>query len=207
MPRQPEHAKTCHRCGRRGSHAFRRTADGQWECTTATACRVRVRRQAGTRQDGRGRLPTRRSLNGSEPGVAYVIGQAGPERDLVEGTLRQETGMAVAHGVASKATLSALGSRNVRLIAVSAGALESVGFRNEFALRCDQPRLGSVPVFVYGAGPAVDEATRRMPGLVPVGHAGAIGDLGSRLRAGIRAIDDGAAAAATVADDPSLTAL
>lgn len=188
MPRHAADAKTCHRCGRRGSHAFRRTADGQWECTTASACRVRARRQAGSRRNGRGRLPTRRSLNGSEPGVAYVIGQAGPERDLVERTLREVTGMTVSGGVASKATLSALGSRTVRLIAVSAGALESVGFRNEFALRCHQPRLGSVPVFVYGDGTAAETVAERMPGLTPIGPAGSIGDLRSRLRAGIRAV-------------------
>jgi hypothetical protein len=206
MPRQPAHAKTCHRCGRRGSHAFRRTADGLWECTTATACRVRARRQAGARQDGRGRLPTRRSLNGSEPGVVYVIGHSGPERDLVERTLREELGMTVSGDVASKATLSALGSRNVRLIAVSAGALESVGFRNEFALRCHQPRLGSVPVLVYGVDPAAEAAAARMPGLVPVGHAGSIADLRARLRARIRTID-GAASAASAADDSTLTAL
>jgi hypothetical protein len=126
--------------------------------------------------------------------MAYVIGQAGPERDLVERTLREVTGMTVSGGVASKATLSALGSRTVRLIAVSAVALESVGFRNEFALRCHQPRLGSVPVFVYGDGAAAETAAKRMPGLTPIGHAGSTGDLRSRLRAGIRAIGDGAVA-------------
>jgi hypothetical protein len=139
--------------------------------------------------------------------VAYVIGQAGVERDLVERTLREETGMAIARGAASKATLSALGSRNVRLIAVSAGALESVGFRNEFALRCHQPRLGSVPVLVYGVGPAAEAAAARMPGLVPVGHAGSVGELRSRLQARIRTIDDGTAPAASAADDATLSAV
>jgi hypothetical protein len=138
--------------------------------------------------------------------VVYVIGHSGPERDLVERTLREELGMTVSGDVASKATLSALGSRNVRLIAVSAGALESVGFRNEFALRCHQPRLGSVPVLVYGAGPAAEAAAGRMPGLVPVGHAGSIGDLRSRLRAQIRTIDDGATVTPAAADPP-LTAV
>jgi len=200
MPSQPARPKVCHRCGRSGSHAFRRTADGQYECTTATACRVRARRQAGARQDGRGRLPSRRSLNGAGPGIVYVIGEPGPERDYVASTLRDETGMAVVPGDGSKSTLNALGTRNVRLIAVSAGSLEPVGFRNEFALRCHQPRLGSVPVFVFGAAAAAAEAARRMPGLVPVAHAGSVKDLGRRLRRQVRAMD--AAVAAANADAP-----
>ena len=205
MPSQPARPKVCHRCGRSGSHAFRRTADGQYECTTATACRVRARRQAGARQDGRGRLPSRRSLNGAGPGIVYVIGEPGPERDFVASTLREETGMAVVPGDGTKATLNALGSRNVRLIAVSAGALEPVGFRNEFALRCHQPRLGSVPVFVFGAAAAASEAAQRMPGLVPVAHAGSVSDLGRRPRRQVRAMDaaDSLTAAAPAERSPS----
>jgi len=54
--------------------------------------------------------------------------------------LREETGLTVVPGDQSRATLNALSTRNVRLIAVSAGSLNSIGFRNEFALRWHQPR-------------------------------------------------------------------
>lgn len=194
MPRQPTRPKVCHRCGRTGSHAFRRTADGLHECTTATACRVRARRQAGARQDGRGRLPTRRTLAEAGPGVVYVIGEESPERELVTRTLREETGLPVVPGDHSRTTLNALSTRNVRLIAVSAGSLHSVGFRNEFALRWHQPRLGSVPVLVFGSAAATEAAAARMPGLVPIAHGGSMVEMRDRLRRQIRAIDDQAVA-------------
>jgi hypothetical protein len=189
MPGDASHPKTCHRCGRTGSHAFRRTTDGLFECTTATACRVRARRQAGARQDGRGRLPTRRSLTAAGPGVAYVIGEAGPEREMVAEALRAATGMSVVPGDRSRATLRALASRNVRIIAVSATALTAVGFRNEFALRWHQPRLGSVPVLVFGDRPASSAAAASIPGVVPITIDGTAADLRAGLRRQIRAID------------------
>ncbi len=113
--------------------------------------------------------------------------------------------MAVVPGDGTKATLNALGSRNVRLIAVSAGALEPVGFRNEFALRCHQPRLGSVPSSPCGAAAAASEAAQRMPGLVPVAPAGSVSDLGRRLRRQVRAMDaaDSLTAAAPAERSPS----
>jgi hypothetical protein len=143
--------KTCNRCGRTGSHAFRRTSDGLHECTTATACRARTRRLAGIRHDGRGRLPRQGSAASASPGVAYVIGTQSGARAAVEDTLRNETGLLLAVGEPNRSSLSALGSRNVRLIAVEARCLISVGFRNEFVLRCRQPRLAAVPVFVFGS--------------------------------------------------------
>jgi len=181
--------KVCHRCGRAGSHAFRRTADGLFECTTATACRVRARRQVGARQDGRGRLPARRSLGGTGPGVAYVIGDDGPEREMVADALRRATGMSVLPVDRTKATLSALGSRNVRLIAVSAASLGAVGFRNEFALRLHQPRLGSVPVLVFGDAPASSAAARWMPGAVAIPIDGSPTHVRAGLRRRIRELD------------------
>ena len=189
MPRPGARPKTCHRCGRAGSHAFRRGVDGLYECTTATACRVRARRQSGARQDGRGRLPGRSSLAPAGPGVAYVIGEDGPERQIVADVVRQETGMPVVPGDGSKATLSALGSRSVRLIAVSAASLGAVGFRNEFALRYHQPRLGNVPVLVFGTGTEPAMVAERLPGVVPIAVASLPADLRSGLRREIRAIE------------------
>ena len=189
MPRPGARPKTCHRCGRVGSHAFRRTSDGLFECTTATTCRVRARRQSGHRQDGRGRLPGRSALAATGPGIAYVIGEDGPERELVADVLREETGMPVVPGDRSKATLNALGSRSVRLIAVSAASLGVVGFRNEFALRCHQPRLGSVPVLVFGKGIEPAAVADRVPGVVPIAIATSPGDLRRGLRKQIRALE------------------
>jgi len=186
--------KTCNRCGRAGSHAFRRTADGLFECTTVTACRVRARRHVGARQDGRGRLPARRSLGAAGLGVAYVIGDDGPEREMIADALREATGMAVVPGDRTKATLSALGSRNVRLIAVSAASLGAIGFRNEFALRWHQPRLSSVPVLVFGDAPTSSAAAERMPGAVPVLIDGSPARVRAGLRRRIRELDGGALA-------------
>lgn len=103
--------------------------------------------------------------------------------------LRDATGMSVVPGDRSKATLTALGSRNVRLIAVSAESLGSVGFRNEFALRRHQPKLGSVPVLVFGDPPASAAAAQRMPGLVSVPIARSPADLRAGLRRQLQAID------------------
>jgi hypothetical protein len=162
--------KTCNRCGRTGSHAFRRTPDGLYECTTTTACRARARRQAGVRQDGRGRLPKHRGLSGAAPGVAYVVGPDGLERELIVNTLHEVTELAVAVGEATKTTLAALGSRNVKMILVAASCLDPIGFRNEFALRCRQPKLSHVPVFVYGPEGAVRPAAERVPQAAPVAY-------------------------------------
>jgi hypothetical protein len=84
--------------------------------------------------------------------VAYVIGPQTATRDTVERTLRQGTGLAVMIGPADRLTLAALGSRTVKLIAMDSTCLGSVGFRNELSLRRRQPRLGRVPVLVYGGG-------------------------------------------------------
>jgi hypothetical protein len=121
--------------------------------------------------------------------VAYVIGEPGPEREMVAEALREATGISVVPGDRSKGTLNALGSRNVRLIAVSAASLGSVGFRNEFALRRHQPKLSAVPVFVFGEPPMTTAAAERMPGLVPIGVGGSLADLRAGLRRHIRAID------------------
>jgi hypothetical protein len=190
MAGRTTHHKVCHRCGRTGSHAFRSTADGRFECTTATACRVRARREAGTRQDGRGRLPARRSLTEAGPGVAYVIGEAGAERELMAEAMRAATGMSVIARDGSKATLHALTTRQVKLIAISAASLEAVGFRNEFGLRWHQPRLGSVPVFVFGDLPASTAAAELMPGVIPIRVDGSLAALRTGLRRQIRAVDD-----------------
>jgi hypothetical protein len=147
-------SKTCNRCGRIGSHAFRRIADGLFECTTATACYARSRRNSGQRQDGRGRLPRRQApWDGGGLGIAYLIGPHSEVRDSVERTLRQATDLALVVGPADRLTLAALGSRNVKLIALDGRCLGSVGFRNELSLRRRQPRLGSVPILVYGDKP------------------------------------------------------
>lgn len=152
--------KTCNRCGRIGSHAFRRIADGLFECTTVTACRARLRRSSGSRPDGRGRLPRRRApWDRSALGVAYLIGPESAARDTIEGTLRQATDLALVVGPADRLTLAALGSRNVKLIALDGACLGGVGFRNELSLRRRQPRLGSVPILVYG-----DESATDLPG-------------------------------------------
>jgi hypothetical protein len=168
VARQVGNPKTCNRCGRTGSHAFRRTQEGLFECTTTTACRARAIRNSGPRHDGRGRLPRTRGLVGAAPGVAYVIGEDGPERELVASTLRELSDLAVVAGAPSKATLAALASRNVKLIAAAAGCLESLAFRNEFVLRCRQPKLSSVPVVLYGQDGQVNVAAERMPAAAPL---------------------------------------
>jgi hypothetical protein len=145
------HSKTCDRCGRIGTHAFRVNADGLHECTSVGSCRTRSRRNAGLHQDGRGRLPRYRApWDGGGLGVAYVIGPECPARDTIERTLRRGTDLAVVISPADRLTLAALGSRNVKLIAMDAACLGSVGFRNELSLRRRQPRLGRVPILVYG---------------------------------------------------------
>ena len=142
--------KSCTRCGRTGSHAFRRTPDGLYECSTITACRTRARRAkaatSGAVRGGRGHPPGSRAAIG----VAYVIGEAGELREVVAGTLRESTGYSVAVGGPDRGTLVAIGLRNVQLIAVDASCLSRVGFRNEFALRRGESQLRSVPVIVYG---------------------------------------------------------
>lgn len=168
MVRQPGDPKVCNRCGRTGSHAFRRTSDGLYECTTTTACRARARRQSGARQAGRGRLPKQHGQMAPGPGVAYVIGPDSIERDLVARTMHEITGLAVAVGAPDRQTLTALGSRNVKLIAVAGECLEPIGFRNEFALRLRGSRLGGVPIFLYGRDELVQAAARRMPSARPL---------------------------------------
>jgi hypothetical protein len=181
VARQSGTPKTCNRCGRTGSHAFRRTQDGLFECTTTTACRARAIRNSGPRHDGRGRLPRTRGLIGAAPGVAYVIGEDGPDREQLASALREMTDLAVVAGVPSKATLTALGSRNVKLIAASASSLESLAFRNEFALRCRQPKLSSVPVVLFGSDGAVSAAARSMPAAAALAYRPAE-DIGPGLR-------------------------
>jgi hypothetical protein len=150
-------SKTCNRCGRIGSHAFRRIADGLFECTTTTACHARSRRNSGRRENGRGRLPRRHApWDASGLGIAYLIGPDSDVRDRVERTLRQATHLALVVGPADRLTLAALSSRNVKLIALDGTCLGSVGFRNELSLRRRQPRLGSVPILFYGGEPGAE---------------------------------------------------
>ncbi len=182
MSRPPGAPKVCSRCGRAGSHAFRKTSDGLYECTTTTACRSRARRQAGARQAGRGRLPKPRGqITGPGPGVAYVVGAESPDRDLVAGTLREVTGLAVAVGAPTKQTLTSLGLRNVKLIAVSGECLQAIAFRNEFALRCRQPKLSSVPIFIYGPDRLIRVAGEHLPGAAAIGYLPP-GEISSGLR-------------------------
>lgn len=181
MARTPGAPKVCNRCGRSGSHAFRHTSDGLYECTTTTACRARARRQSGARRTGRGRLPKPHGQLAPSPGVAYVIGPDSGERELVARAMHEVTGLAVAAGPPSKQTLSALGSRNVKVIAVAGECLEPIGFRNEFALRCRGTRLGSLPVFLYGPDGMVLAAAERMPDAHPLPSRG-VGDIGVVLR-------------------------
>jgi hypothetical protein len=149
--------RTCNRCGRIGSHAFRRTADAVYECTSVTACRARSRRNAGLRGDGRGRLRRYQApWDRGTVGVAYVIGPESATRETVTQTLRLGTDLAVVVGPADRLTLAALGSRDVKLIAIDAACLRSVGFRNELSLRRRQPRLGRVPILVYGGRPGAE---------------------------------------------------
>jgi PleD family two-component response regulator len=144
--------KTCRLCGRTGSHAFRRAVDGTHECTTLTACRVRQRRQSGGRHEGRGRLARAHGADPAvgPPGIAYVVGAPSVEQDAVKATLQKLTALTVFVRAPSRRVLSALSTRNVKLIAVDAACLVTVGFRNELALRHRQPRLHSVPIVVYG---------------------------------------------------------
>jgi hypothetical protein len=200
VARREANPKTCNRCGRTGSHAFRRTQDGLYECTTTTACRARAIRNSGPRHDGRGRLPRATSF-GVAPGVAYVIGQDGPERELVASTLRDLGGLAVVAGAPSKATLTALASRNVKLIAADAGCLESLAFRNEFVLRCRQPKLSSVPVVLYGQDGQVSAAAERMPAAAPLPWRG--GDVGPGLRRQLQELMAGDGSDPQAPSDPS----
>jgi PleD family two-component response regulator len=144
--------KTCHLCGRTGSHAFRRTPDGTYECTTLTACRARQRRQSGARHEGRGRLARARAAIPAvgPPGIVYVVGPPGEERDEVRATLQELTRLTVLVRAPSRRVLAAFATWNVKLIAIDAACLVGVGFRNELALRHRQPRLHSVPIVVYG---------------------------------------------------------
>lgn len=192
IPRQPRAPKVCNRCGRTGSHAFRRTSDGLYECTTTTACRARARRQSGARQAGRGRLPKQHGQMATGPGVAYVIGPDSDERDLVARTLHEITGLAVATGPPGKQTLTALGSRNVKLIAVAGECLEPIGFRNEFGLRLRGSRLGAVPVFLYGPDEFVRAAARRMPSAAPLATRRPA-DIGPGLRRQLERLEAGIA--------------
>lgn len=190
MPTSPAvHVKTCNRCGRTGSHAFRSTPDGLYECTTVTACRARTRRNAGVRGEGRGRLPKQTGLSSTPPGVAYVIGHADAPRSLVEETLRDATTLAVAVGEPNRATLTALGSRNVKLIAVDARCLSRIGFRNEFSLRRRQPRLSSVPVFLYGDDAVLEPMAPQFPDARLIGFAGGPRAAVRRLRREVRLPD------------------
>lgn len=144
--------KTCFRCGRTGSHAFRATPDGQFECTTATACRARVRHHKGTIPGGRGRLPRGRDSDSSTgfPGVVYVIGDPGEEREEVAATVRELTGLHLIEAQPNRRTLAALSAHNTKLLCIDAACLVSLGFRSELELRRRQPRLGAVPIVVYG---------------------------------------------------------
>ncbi|HET7521512.1 MAG TPA: hypothetical protein VFK61_08255 [Candidatus Limnocylindria bacterium] len=144
--------KTCFRCGRTGSHAFRATPDGLFECTTATACRARVRHQKGALPGGRGRLPRNRDSDSSSglPGVAYVIGEPGEERDEVAATVRELTGLHVVEAQPNRRTLAALSAHNTKLLCIAAACLITLGFRSELELRRRQARLGTVPIVVFG---------------------------------------------------------
>lgn len=175
--------KTCQRCGRSGSHAFRRTPDGLYECTTTTACRARARRGIGSRQNGRGRPPRPGGLTAVGPGVAYVIGEDGPQRAGVEASLRAMTDLAVAAGPPNKVTLTSLGSRNVKVIAVAASCLGSIGFRNEFTLRRRQPRLRTAPLLLYGDRGEVEAVLQLVPGASLVGIDRPEVDIATGLRA------------------------
>lgn len=182
--------KTCNRCGRTGSHAFRRTSDGLHECTTTTACRARARRLSGNRTYGRGRLPKQRPLTGGAPGVAYVIGPDGAARSAMERSLREATGFTVAVGEASRTTLTALGSRNVKLIAIDADCLAPIGFRNEFSLRRRQPKMRAVPIVLFGRQPASQPALQDLAaGEEP--EDAAMDDVLRKLRRRMRAIESG----------------
>lgn len=197
MTREVREAKTCNRCGRSGSHAFRRTHDGLFECITTTACLTRARRQAGQQQGGRGRLARHSGLASGSPGVAYVIGSNGPEAQVVGETLRQLTDFAIVTGSPSKLTLAALGSRNVKLIAVAATCMESIGFRNEFLLRCRQPRLSGVPILVFGRGGAGRGRGGAHGALLPqmraVSYRQVPSEMALAVRAAVTAIDAEAA--------------
>jgi len=92
------------------------------------------------------------------PGIAYVIGPAGIERDAVERTLRELTAMPVAVAIPNRAALAALASRNVKLIAVDSACLVGLWFRNELALRHRQPRLNGARIVVYGQPFGAEEA-------------------------------------------------
>ena len=157
-PRRPK--KTCHLCLRTGSHAFRRTVDGLYECTTASACRARQRRRLGSRRDGRGRLARNPSADAAAgpPGIVFVIGPAGDDRDEIARTLRELTGLMVLSGNPDRHVLSALSTWNVKLIAVEASCLVAVGFRNELTLRHRQPRMHAAPMVVYGDPLSVETA-------------------------------------------------
>jgi len=161
--------KTCHLCGRTGSHAFRRPADGTYECTTLTACRARQRRQSGARHEGRGRLARAHTADPAvgPPGIVYVVGPPGEERDEVQATLHELTNLAVVVRPPSRSVLAALATWNVKLIAIDAACLVAVGFRNELALRHRQPRLHSVPIVVYGDPAISDQALEFDEGVRP----------------------------------------
>jgi hypothetical protein len=124
--------------------------------------------------------------------VAYVIGEDNPERELVASTLRDLSDLAVVAGDPSKATLAALASRNVKLIAAAAGCLESLAFRNEFVLRCRQPKLSSVPIVLYGQDGQVSTAAERMPEAAPLPYRQP-DDIGPGLRRQLEHVIDGEA--------------
>lgn len=152
--------KTCHLCSRTGSHAFRRTLEGLYECTTASACRARQRRRLGSRRDGRGRLARNRGADAAvgPPGIVFVIGPSGDDRDEITATLRELTGLTVVTGDPNRRVLSALSTWNVRLIAIDASCLVGVAFRNELTLRHRQPRMHAAPMVVYGDPLSVETA-------------------------------------------------
>lgn len=113
-------------------------------------------------------------------GIGYVIGPQSAVRDTVERILRKGTHMAVVVRPADRITLAALGSRNVKMIAMDAACLGSVGFRNELSLRRRQPRLGRVPILVYG-GPSTEVPDTQHP--VAEGTRRAIDRLRNQMRA------------------------
>jgi len=96
-----------------------------------------------------------------------VVGPVGDARDEVARTLRELTGLTVMAGNPDRHVLSALSTRNVKLIAVDASCLLAVGFRNELTLRHRQPRMQAAPMVVYGDPLTVEAALVVEEGAVP----------------------------------------
>lgn len=138
--------RTCIRCGRTGSNAFRPipTDHGQmgWICTHVDPCvaRMRTRHRSGSRASA-GRPPTSpiAAAHLSER-PACVIGSDASSLDLLSGILGELAAADVDRLDLSRRSLDHVSRRDYGLVVIDARADDSVAFVNELARRLGSGR-------------------------------------------------------------------